>query len=298
VIWLSVVVLLNIAIVLPQWKADQRVSAFVIVGQRRLDCIIQRPNNCPSWTRQSVVTASAMSHLLEIGGEDGECSKGHLLLDDHFITIAAATTATSPSSSSPVSDVALSNIVASSSSSSSSSLCLLSDVNPSTIPEVIVIDNNQLLVPVLTSPGFIAAIAVMLLVAAQSFINQMLAGDQGLAAFLKDGSGYKKSGFKVKKKNNNNNSQNIERSSDPIPWLKLPRLDFVEVAGQQTVPIPDSPEDANAAAALYQQLEQLRLRMNRELQEENFVEATRIRNELEQLMKDRGIEFTTDGPTR
>eukprot|EP00429_Kryptoperidinium_foliaceum_P039094 CAMPEP_0176178424 /NCGR_PEP_ID=MMETSP0120_2-20121206/91422_1 /TAXON_ID=160619 /ORGANISM="Kryptoperidinium foliaceum, Strain CCMP 1326" /LENGTH=59 /DNA_ID=CAMNT_0017516577 /DNA_START=1 /DNA_END=177 /DNA_ORIENTATION=- len=53
----------------------------------------------------------------------------------------------------------------------------------------------------------------------------MLEGDQGLGAFLKDGSGYNKSGF-----------QNIQgskgKSSDPLPWLKLPQLDFVEVSGQ------------------------------------------------------------------
>jgi hypothetical protein len=107
-----------------------------------------------------------------------------------------------------------------------------------------------------------------------------------LAAFLRDGSGYKKSGFRVK----SNNKSIIDRPDDPLPWLKLPRLDFVEVAGQQAVPVAE--EEG------LEQLEQLRLRMNRELQEENIVEATRLRNELERLMKDRGIQFTTDGHPR
>ena len=57
----------------------------------------------------------------------------------------------------------------------------------------------------------------------------MLGGEQGLGAFLSDGSGYNKSGFKPRKKNE-------EEASDPLPWLKLPEFDYVDVAGQPKKP--------------------------------------------------------------
>ena len=146
------------------------------------------------------------------------------------------------------------------------------------------------LLPDVSTPFLMAAVALILLITAQSFINQMLEGDQGLGAFLRDGSGYKKSGFRVKKGKDAGNMV-----ADPLPWLKLPRLDYVDVAGQPAL-VEDEAETA-AAASVIQQLEQLRLRMNRELQEENFEEATRIRKELETLMQDQGIDFTTETTT-
>ena len=80
----------------------------------------------------------------------------------------------------------------------------------------------------LLSPFAIAGLALLLGIAAQSFINQMLEGDQGLGSYLKDGSGYNKSGFRrVDKASMKNDEMN-----DPLPWLKLPKLDFVDVAGQ------------------------------------------------------------------
>lgn len=153
--------------------------------------------------------------------------------------------------------------------------------------------------PDLTPPFLVAAVALVLLVAAQTFINQMLEGDRGLGAFLRDGSGYRKSGFRAKTARDDDGGGRQRRPSDPLPWLSLPRLDYVDVAGQPTLAEQDESETAPAAAAaVYQQLEQLRLRMNREVQEENYEEASRLRNELEKLMKDQGIEFTTKDTTR
>jgi hypothetical protein len=123
----------------------------------------------------------------------------------------------------------------------------------------------------------------------------MLEGDQGLAAFLKDGSGYNKSAFQSMQQQKQKSSSN----EDPLPWLKLPQLDFVDVAGQDTVPLRIQPLEiveqvqGNNTDEMYQELEQLRLRMNRELREENLGEAKRIRVQLEKLMNDNGIEYKT-----
>ena len=66
------------------------------------------------------------------------------------------------------------------------------------------------------------------------------------------------------------------------PWLSLPKLDFVEVAGQQQV---------EAEKMVQLKLESLREQMNKNLQEGNMEEATKLRNELEQLCEQSGFEF-------
>lgn len=166
----------------------------------------------------------------------------------------------------------------------------------------------------LLSPFLIALVALVLLVSAQSFINKMLEGDQGLGAFLKDGSGYNKSGFRTKTQGSSD-----DKEKDPLPWLKLPRLDFVEVAGQ-TVELPPQEMTANEAFSaldsaeqqrVYEELDGLRLRLNRELEkarqlgsssnpssssneEDSMAEAKRLQTKLEGLMKLYGIEYETE----
>jgi hypothetical protein len=141
----------------------------------------------------------------------------------------------------------------------------------------------------------------------------MLKGDEGLAAFLKDGSGYNKSGFKRQSK------QQSSTQKDPLPWLKLPQFDFVDVAGQSNdkpskllqttnnigidkkiISIMDSPsqDDNDNDDLIMQELEQLRLKLNREIQEENIEEADRIRNQLERLMKEKGIVYKPNDDAR
>lgn len=129
-----------------------------------------------------------------------------------------------------------------------------------------------------SSPLLVGAVALGLGIGAQSFINQMLKGDQGLGAFLKDGSGYNRSGFRNKK-------DEAAKPSDPLPWLQLPKLDFVQVAGQEE-------DDLELA---YEKLEEMRVTMNEQLQQGNVQEASRIRGDLELFMKEARIEYTADG---
>ena len=48
-------------------------------------------------------------------------------------------------------------------------------------------------------PPLVAIGALLLAFSAQSWINSLLGGDQGLGAFLSDGTGFNKSGFKQRK---------------------------------------------------------------------------------------------------
>jgi hypothetical protein len=125
------------------------------------------------------------------------------------------------------------------------------------------------------SPWLVVGVALTLGIAAQTFINTMLKGDQGLGAYLKDGSGYNRSGFRGKKSTE-------DEKEDPLPWLKLPKLSFVEVAGQVD-------EDLD-----YKTLERIRVEMNERLEEGKVEEASILREELEILMKDAGIEYKSE----
>jgi len=117
-------------------------------------------------------------------------------------------------------------------------------------------------------------------IAAQTFINSMLQGDQGLAAFLSDGGGFNKSGFRPTKQ-----KQSTTKKTDPLPWLKLPELDFVDVAGQEKV---------LTERELMMKLERLRESMQTALNESREQDADSIQKELEQIMDTYGIEYTTD----
>ena len=114
-------------------------------------------------------------------------------------------------------------------------------------------------------------------IAAQTFINQMLEGDQGLGAFLTDGGGFNKSGFRPTK--------DKDAKTDPLPWLKLPELDFVEVAGQEKI---------MSEAELMMKLERLRENMKNAVDQGRLQEAESLRKELEQTMETYGVEFTSD----
>ena len=173
---------------------------------------------------------------------------------------------------------------------------------------------------ILSGPGIWLPVvgALVLFVLAQSFINQMLEGDQGLAAYLRDGQGYNKSAFqpsttkrKKKKKSTNRQSSssssqwdysatdNSRRSSsyfsdsiddavsnDPLPWLKLPSFDFVEVAGQDTTD------------PVAKELEELRREIQQEVQDSgNSERAQMLERELKDLMEQEGFEYNIDSST-
>ena len=72
---------------------------------------------------------------------------------------------------------------------------------------------------------------------------------------------------------------------DPLPWLQLPQLDFVSVAGQEE-------EDINNK--ITGQLEALRIQINQALDAKNIEEAKRLREELEYRMQQSGMEFRND----
>jgi hypothetical protein len=138
--------------------------------------------------------------------------------------------------------------------------------------------------------GNIVAVPLLLVAAlglgfaAQGFINQMLEGDQGLAAFLRDGSGYNKSGLKPSLF-----SGKKAPRQDPLPWLKLPQLDFVEVAGQpRQRPVTSNVPDENA---VFEKLESLRLQIVRAVEEGNVKQAESITQELEGIMKANNMEY-------
>jgi hypothetical protein len=150
----------------------------------------------------------------------------------------------------------------------------------------------------LLSPLVVVILALVLLVSAQTFINNMLEGDQGLGAFLKDGSGYNRSGYRPS--NGKNTENNNADNSDPLPWLKLPRLDFVEVAGQRE---EQQAEEAAAAQAfkqeeqdrVYRELDRLKRELNTELETvRNKRKLERIFNDGESSEEEEGISVGDD----
>jgi hypothetical protein len=125
----------------------------------------------------------------------------------------------------------------------------------------------------------IIVLTLGLFAAAQGLINEQLRGEQGLSAFLKDGRGYSKSGFQPLA----DQDRTLART-DPLPWLKLPRLNFVQVAGQDEAVL-------KAEQELMDRLDGLRIDLNDKLREGRMEEALFVKRELETLMRENGIEY-------
>ena len=142
------------------------------------------------------------------------------------------------------------------------------------------------------SPTVLLVIALVLGIAANGWIQRMLSGDQGLGSFLSDGSGFNKSGFKPAVTGDEDRAVS---SGDPLPWLRLPKLDYVDVAGQE-----DDFEkgrlsnNAGNDQALMVKLERLREEMNEKLGQGNVIEAEALRKEIEQTMKENGVQYFKD----
>jgi len=126
--------------------------------------------------------------------------------------------------------------------------------------------------------AFIVFAAIVLGVLSQNFINSMLQGDQGLSAFLKDGAGYNKSNFKL--------NTNEAEKEDPLPWLKLPSLDFVEVAGQDN--------NQEAEGMVIKKLELLKMKLQHQIEKGDDDNAKLTVAELNKLMSDYGFEYKED----
>ena len=128
---------------------------------------------------------------------------------------------------------------------------------------------------------------------AQGWINTMMEGDRGLGAFLRDGTGYNRSAFGSNRpKRQQQQQQQQQQQDDPLPWLKLPKLDYVEVAGQEqeTEPTLQQLDDR----AVEQTLEKLRIELQDELESGNLTKANQLRVQLETIMKEQGYEYFSD----
>lgn len=136
----------------------------------------------------------------------------------------------------------------------------------------------------------IVSIALIIGVAAQWFINSMVSGDRGLGAFLSDGSGFNRSNFKLVDKNNKYEGNSPLSGTDPLPWLKLPKLRYVEVAGQERNEVVNLSEDA-AREILESLAEKILYHVkNGELELAKETEA-----ELERRLEEFGFEYSTKG---
>ncbi len=162
-------------------------------------------------------------------------------------------------------------------------------------------------VPISTPLVLLAAIGLAVL--AQSWINSLLGGDQGLGAFLSDGSGFNKSGFKPRKRFITDESSSSAGDpskplggGDPLPWLKLPEFDYVDVAGQPKKPkqpkiIPNTSSAGSSStkneAEVVARLEFLFAQMKKEVENDNLIEAKRYELELEKIMEEEGFSFSS-----
>lgn len=87
-----------------------------------------------------------------------------------------------------------------------------------------------------------------------------------------------------------------ERPRDPMPWLKLPKLDYVEVRGQEEAQGTGaernlSPEDERS---IVRELEGLQAKLRASLDAADMVEAERVKTQLERRMRESGFEFNID----
>jgi len=120
----------------------------------------------------------------------------------------------------------------------------------------------------------------------------MLKGDQGLGAFLQDGSGYSGSAFKPRQSKNKKNDGGAGAplsGDDPLPWLKLPQFDFVEVAGQEKQQQQQVGEEEMARIEM--RLNQIQQNMIQELEQGNVEEAKKMKEDLERLANEYGFEY-------
>lgn len=177
--------------------------------------------------------------------------------------------------------------------------------SPRVTPPLFAYEPTSLDVPISTPLVLLAAVALAVL--AQSWINSLLGGDQGLGAFLSDGSGFNKSGFKPRKKFITDESSGAGDPSkplgggDPLPWLKLPEFDYVDIAGQPKKPkqpkiIPNTSAGSSSTkneAEVVARLEFLFAQMKKEVENDNLIEAKRYELELEKIMEEEGFSFSS-----
>ena len=155
------------------------------------------------------------------------------------------------------------------------------------------VDLNENTIFQVASPTVLLLVALAIGIAANGWIQRLLSGEQGLGSFLSDGKGFNKSGFKPI-----TGDQDRAVSSDPLPWLRLPKLDFVDVAGQQELEREDFEKGRLPNNVQYNEvlakLESLREKMNQKLADGKVEEALVLRKELEETMKENDIQYFKD----
>ena len=154
-------------------------------------------------------------------------------------------------------------------------------------------ESGNIVTDVGATPIF-ALVAIVIGFFAQTFINSMLKGDRGLGAFLSDGSGYSGSAFRPRRSGDRSDTDAPLSGPDPLPWLKLPKLDFVEVAGQQESASISNGLSPEKEAEIVAQLEELQSVLQSEINAGNVEEANRLRQRLEALMNDYGFQYEAD----
>ena len=80
--------------------------------------------------------------------------------------------------------------------------------------------------------------------------------------------------------------ENDRKENDPLPWLKLPKLDFVEVAGQV--------DEEEELKLVVKKLESLSAQMKEEINAGETDKATSTMQELNELMDQYGFEYKED----
>ena len=144
-----------------------------------------------------------------------------------------------------------------------------------------------------TIPILVAA-SFLLFFSAQAFINTLISGDRGLGSYLSDGGGYGRSGFVPRRKGEDASDAPLS-GPDPLPWLKLPEFDYVEVKGQ-----PSNPRRKTGGAELpsdnrdiLAELEFMRDQMRLKVKDGDMVAAKEIEDRLRELMEREGFEYDT-----
>lgn len=136
----------------------------------------------------------------------------------------------------------------------------------------------------------IVSLALILGVAAQGFINSMVSGDRGLGAFLSDGSGFNRSNFKPVDRKSKKEDNAPLSGADPLPWLKLPKLSYVEVAGQSEADKMSLLSENVARETLEALAESIR----EHIKKGDLESAQNAKADLEQKMEEYGFEFNND----
>ena len=121
--------------------------------------------------------------------------------------------------------------------------------------------------------------------------------------------GFNKSGFKPRSRRPITDERSIPGDTtkplggdDPLPWLKLPELDYVDVAGQPKGPNQQTKQTMKTTEAFLStavrgesdgiaKLEMLRVQMKAAVDRGDLEDAKRIENELERIMKEEGYSY-------